>query len=164
MVFQKDRGFTLVEIVIVILVIGILAAIAAPKFVNMTTAAKIASEDGVAGALASAINIQTSANMINGIKNPGGYYYPRENPFTFLAQAPPNKVYEGPGDGKNWQWFDTGSYGLQYPAWYIYCPHYDGPWNTAGGTKGRFYIYQWGNINVWGHKAGDLWIYLDNGH
>jgi len=46
---QKQTGFTLVELVIVIVLLGLLAATALPRFLNVTADAQIASLEGVAG-------------------------------------------------------------------------------------------------------------------
>jgi MSHA pilin protein MshA len=52
---KSAKGFTLVELVIVIIVLGILAAVAVPKFLDFTTDAKQAACKGALGGVRSAV-------------------------------------------------------------------------------------------------------------
>ena len=54
---RKSKGFTLIELMIVVAIIGILAAIAIPKFADLIDRAKEAKTQGNLGALRSALSI-----------------------------------------------------------------------------------------------------------
>ncbi|SEK95884.1 MSHA pilin protein MshA [Colwellia chukchiensis] len=54
---QTQKGFTLIELVVVIVILGILAATAAPKFIDLTGDAKASVVQGVQGSVNSAINL-----------------------------------------------------------------------------------------------------------
>ena len=54
---RKSKGFTLIELMIVVAIIGILAAVAVPKFADLVTKSKEASVKGSLGAVRSAVSI-----------------------------------------------------------------------------------------------------------
>ncbi len=62
----SESGFTLIELVIVIVILGILAAVAIPKYEDMREQARTAAMKGQLGAIRSAVAIQYARNALNG--------------------------------------------------------------------------------------------------
>ncbi|MFP3874581.1 MAG: type II secretion system protein [Thiohalophilus sp.] len=68
---NQQRGFTLIELVVVIVILGLLAATALPKFIDVTTDARESSVQGVAGGLRAAAALGQAQYVVNGDKTAG---------------------------------------------------------------------------------------------
>lgn len=126
MKMRNEKGFTLIEIVMVIILLGILAAVAIPRFIDMSAEAKKSATKGVLGGVRGGIAIEYANKALRGSAG-----YPKTvtelkavmdqgipaNPFnnsttvTITSSAPPA------GNGKGWMY---GNY-------------------TTAATKGKFW-------------------------
>jgi MSHA pilin protein MshA len=66
---KYNAGFTLIELVIVIVILGILSATAIPKFINTSSDARIANINSLKGALISGAAIVYSKAAIEGVED-----------------------------------------------------------------------------------------------
>ncbi|MBN2644959.1 MAG: prepilin-type N-terminal cleavage/methylation domain-containing protein [Desulfuromonadaceae bacterium] len=63
---RNQKGFTLIELVVVLVVLSLLAAVAVPKFIEVTKQAEASSVKGVLGNLRSALSLRMAQGIING--------------------------------------------------------------------------------------------------
>ena len=61
----EEKGFTLIELVIVIVILGIISSVAIPKFVGLSDEARAGAARGVAGAMSSTIAWKHAAYLVN---------------------------------------------------------------------------------------------------
>ena len=66
---KQQSGFTLIELVIVIVILGLLAATALPRFADLTGDAEEAAMDGIAGGVRSASAIVHAQALVDGAVN-----------------------------------------------------------------------------------------------
>jgi len=106
----KKKGFTLIELIMVIVIIGILAAIAVPKFINLRRDAQIASCKGSASAIQTALSNYYARQAITST----GYFPSALSGTTFIQYLSDNTLPSNPV-GKAWDtYYHTANSNQQY--------------------------------------------------
>ena len=145
-----NKGFTLIELIIVMVLLGILAAVAVPKMTNSIRSAEESAEQKFMGNLVSALEIYAGDQVVeHSIKN-----YPY-NPFSVLEVQPDENKWQfngmwGPGivhfrNGYN----EDGNYGPNEVQQWDYdrytaddgmCDYYDDNGNNVSNPHGCYEI------------------------
>ena len=70
---RNNGGFTLIELIVVIVILGILAVTAAPKFIDLQSDARLATLNGMKAAINSAVSLTYGKSLVTGVeKNASG--------------------------------------------------------------------------------------------
>ncbi|MBI4431273.1 MAG: prepilin-type N-terminal cleavage/methylation domain-containing protein [Candidatus Omnitrophica bacterium] len=98
----STSSFTLIELTIVLTIIGILAAIAIPRYINLVNEAKLSTTKGILGNVRSAVMIVHAKEIIQGRNSFPTLEDVQDNPFNTgssvleTGDLPPNPFSTGP--------------------------------------------------------------------
>ena len=62
---KGEKGFTLIELIIVIVILGIIAGVAIPKFIGLSSSARLSAARGVGAAISGTISAKHADYLIN---------------------------------------------------------------------------------------------------
>jgi len=100
----NKNGFTLIELVIIMVILGVLAAVAVPRLGNTIDSSEVSAEEAVIGNLRSAVEVYAMDQVVNNsIKS-----YP-ENPFDVLDDKSRNDLFNN-----GWVWDYEGNTGINH--------------------------------------------------
>ena len=140
---NNNKGFTLMELIIVIVVLGILSAIAVPKFTNVAKDARVSVVKNFAGSIKESMNIVrmkyiTSGNSTNTVEIDGQTVtVDARQKFPVCTCENLQKIIE----------YDTSQFNCQ---------------NTKGGVGFAYYTVPVGGVDGIGDESCGVYIKLDS--
>lgn len=63
---KQQSGFTLIELIVVMVIVGLLGAVAVPKFIDVTKKAEAASVKNILGSVRSGLSLKVASGLVNG--------------------------------------------------------------------------------------------------
>ncbi|PSW07334.1 type II secretion system protein [Photobacterium lipolyticum] len=125
---KKQGGFTLIELVTVIVILGVLAVTAAPKFMNLQSDARKSTLSGMKGAMSAAItqvyglsalagtdHEESAKLLVSGEDVSTVYGYPKsdfKNAWSKILNAEFGEVPYDDATKHEWMWHNPGGKGL----------------------------------------------------
>ena len=102
---NNKNGFTLIELIMVMIILGILSAVAIPRYLETIEKSEIAAEDAVVDKLVSALENYAQHKMLT----EGRRYWP-ENPFESLVTLPQTYTTDGTNADTDNEWTFVNRY------------------------------------------------------
>ena len=96
---NKKNGFTLIELIMVMIILGIMAAVAIPRYLETIQKSEVASEDAVVNNIVVALENYAQNKMLS----EGRRYWP-SNPFDALVTKPQSYSLEGTPCDEDNEW------------------------------------------------------------
>ncbi len=104
---MNRNGFTLIELIVVIVLVGILSVVAAAKYIDLTERANRAHDKAQLDACRTVTTLLYASNLLGNVTNEFGTYWPSNT----------NVVYSNLTEEVNWLYFTTVSYDPTNGRW-----------------------------------------------
>ena len=96
---NKKNGFTLIELIMVMIILGIMAAVAIPRYLETIEKSEVASEDAIVNNIMVALENFAQNKMLT----EGRRYWP-DNPFDALVTKPQTYSLDGTPSDEDNEW------------------------------------------------------------